>query len=289
LPIPKKLQLKRAIVNPLSSGVECFKWAFLAGMHYGDVQGSHRERIHKYKRFERWYDFSSTKFPATIRDVEKFELLNSHKGFAINIFGLYNDEKVLVKYLSKYTTDKRRIVVNLLFVKDDTDHPGHYLTITNIQRLLGKRNNHQKFLCFNCLAFLTSETKLKNHEKLCHEFETQRVKMPTETINGGTPYTNFRNHARMMKMDFVVYADFEALTTPPASEGCDYTDANDYQYHTPCGYGLVAIDCRQRKVLHDVYRGPDCIDRFITKIDSICTDFVRQIKRRIPMEELTPE
>jgi hypothetical protein len=37
LPIPKGLQLKRTIVNTLNSGSECFKRAFLAGMHYSDV------------------------------------------------------------------------------------------------------------------------------------------------------------------------------------------------------------------------------------------------------------
>jgi hypothetical protein len=102
-----------------------------------------------------------------------------------------------------------------LFVKDDTDHAGHYMTVTSIQRLLGKRNSHQKFFCYNCLAFLTSETKLKNHEKLCHEFETQKVQMPTKMISDKQPHTNFTNHAEMLKMEYVIYADFEALTIPP--------------------------------------------------------------------------
>jgi hypothetical protein len=55
--IAEKLRMKCAIVNPLSPGNECFKWAFLAGMHYADVQGSHRERTSKYNKFIHLYDF----------------------------------------------------------------------------------------------------------------------------------------------------------------------------------------------------------------------------------------
>jgi hypothetical protein len=121
---------------------------------------------------------------------------------------------------------------------------------------------------------------LKNHEKLCHQFETQKAQMPTNMISGKQPYTNFRNHAKMFKMEYVIYADFE---------DSELADRSEYQNHTPCDYRLVAVDVKQRKVLHDVYRGPDCIDRFISKIDSICNGFVKQIERRVPMDLLKDE
>jgi hypothetical protein len=133
LPIPKALKLKRTLVNPMSSGVECFKWAFLAGMHYNDVNGTNREQNSQYKKFEKLYNFSHVNFPASMRDVQRFEKQNSHRNFSLNVFGVYNDDKVLVQYLSKFSTEKNRQVVNLLFVKDETDHPGHIMTITNIQ------------------------------------------------------------------------------------------------------------------------------------------------------------
>jgi hypothetical protein len=77
-------------------------------MHYSDVQCSHRERIQKFKKLERLHDFSN------IRDVEKFENQNYHKNFSLTVFGINNEEQVLLKYLSKFTTDKKSLVVNLV-------------------------------------------------------------------------------------------------------------------------------------------------------------------------------
>jgi hypothetical protein len=87
---------------------------------------------------------SNVNSPTTILDIEKFERRNSETMFSLNVFGVYGKVNISVVYLSKFTTEKVRRVVNLLFVKDEPEHIGHFMTITNITRLLGKNNHHQK-------------------------------------------------------------------------------------------------------------------------------------------------
>ena len=75
LPLPDWLAHKKAIINPCNKDQECFKWAVIAALRWGDID-SHPERISKLKRFEANCDWSGIGFPVSVKDIKKFELKN---------------------------------------------------------------------------------------------------------------------------------------------------------------------------------------------------------------------
>ena len=75
MPLPDWLAKKGAIINPKNSDMECFKWAVTAAMKWKDID-NHPERITKLKRYEDDFDWSKIKFPASFRDIKRFQSRN---------------------------------------------------------------------------------------------------------------------------------------------------------------------------------------------------------------------
>ena len=62
-------------------------------------------------------------------------------------------------------------------------------------------------ICRSCLNHFPDKKKLKNHEDYCFQNEMVKIEMPPE----GSAIS-FMHHSRAIKVPFVIYADFEALT-----------------------------------------------------------------------------
>ena len=73
--LPDWLMIKKAIINPKNSDMECFKWAVIAAMNWEEV-GNNPERVSKLRRYEGEFDWSDTEFPVSFRDINKFERNN---------------------------------------------------------------------------------------------------------------------------------------------------------------------------------------------------------------------
>ena len=84
IPLPDWLAKKKAIINPKNSDLECFKWAVIAAMRWEEIDRDH-QRISKLRRYEDDFDWDGIKFPASIRDIKRFESSNE---IAINILAL---------------------------------------------------------------------------------------------------------------------------------------------------------------------------------------------------------
>ena len=56
IPLPRRIQASRDVLNVAGTGDDCFKWALLAGMHPVDV---HADRRGKYVEHMGKYGFSS--------------------------------------------------------------------------------------------------------------------------------------------------------------------------------------------------------------------------------------
>ena len=67
--LPTWIVSKRAVTNLMRTGFECFKWAFLAGMH--PIQ-SIPTRLSKYQQFEGLYDFSTLMYPVPLKNIQIF-------------------------------------------------------------------------------------------------------------------------------------------------------------------------------------------------------------------------
>ena len=90
VPLPRWIQeKKRAVVNVVGTGDDCFKWAVLAGMH---PVGNHGDRMSKYEEHVCKYDFSSLRFPVPLSSIGSFAVKND---LSINVYGVENGEKVI--------------------------------------------------------------------------------------------------------------------------------------------------------------------------------------------------
>ena len=85
----------------------------------------------------------------------------------------------------------------------------HYLSVTNLSALLeGNSSSHYgDFYCLNCFNSDTSKNKLKEHEEICNNNDSCRIKMPSwaEKILKYNPGEN------ILKAPVAIYLDLECL------------------------------------------------------------------------------
>jgi hypothetical protein len=284
--LPKAVRFKGAIVNPRNSGVDCFKWAFLIGMHSHELKSTDKGRVPQYKKFVSLYDWTNVSFPTVIKEIPKFEKSNLDKHFALNLFGIDSSGNVTVTFLSPFAADKSRKVVNLLHFLEHHEGNGHFATIMNFSRLLGTQGGQQSLVCFNCLNVAHSDKALVSHQRLCLQFKRQAIRMPEAGFKyERQPNCKFRisGLSNTMKSKYVIYADFEALLK--TNRG---VKDNLLNTHKACGSAFAVVNSSGNVVRNYVFRGRNCMQKFIAKIEKVCKGLKIIQALNIPMKPLTP-
>ena len=233
-------------------------------MRWEEIDRDH-QRISKLRRYEDDFDWDGIKFPASIRDIKRFESRNE---ITINILAL-EDKKV---YICRKGKEYDR-VANLILI---TDHnKKHYVVIKSLKRLLSRQNSKHKeslHFCINCLQGFAEQKSRDEHYVYCRSNEAVRIEMP--------------NKKPIVDM---MYADFESILEPiqGASNNPNVSSTRGVDIHTPSGwciyskfaYGKVTNPLTQ-------YRGSDCVKKF-------CEHIISEAKRLYssfpehPMEPLT--
>ena len=255
--LPPKVKHTKAVVNVKNKDNKCFMWSVLAGLHPQDV---HAERISHYQPFDNELNFDGIDFPVAIKDIPKFERQNT---ISVNVFGYEQD--VYPLYTTKHVYKKH---VDLFYITKDTN--SHYCYIKNFNRLMYSQNKHKcaKYFCKHCLHAFSSEGLLHKHEPECMIINgMQKIQLPEE----GRNRLKFVNQHKGLKCPFIIYADFESITKPIEQAQRDpkakksYTDG--YQMHIPCGFAYKVVCVDKKYTKHTVlYRGEDCVQRFITAL-----------------------
>ena len=146
------------------------------------------------------------------------------------------------------------------------EHKSHYVYIKDFNRLMlnTSKNKNKKYFCRYCSVYFSSESFLTEHKENCLAINgKQSVK-----LNKG--FISFKNNSRQILVHFKIYADFKCILKETKVSECidknsSYTEK--YQSHIPCGFGYKVV-CTDNRFSKDivVYRGKDCINKFITKI-----------------------
>ena len=258
IPLSDWLAKKKAIINPKNPDMECFKWAVIAAMKWKDI-GDHPERISKLRRFEDDFDWDGMKFPASTRDIKRFESRNE---ITINILA-FEDKKV---YICRKGREYNR-VANLMLI---TDHnKKHYVVIKSLRRLLFRQNSkHKEFrhFCINCLQGFAEKKFRDEHLVYCRNNEAVRIEMPNRK-----PIVLYSDDQYQFIVPFMMYTDFESILEPiqGASNNPKISSTRGVNVHTPSGwciyskfsYGYVTNPLTQ-------YRGLDCVNKFCEHIIS---------------------
>ena len=163
-------------------------------------------------------NYTGTDFPTSTKQIDRLEAQNEF--LAINVYG-WEKNKVVVNRISK--KEKRVPRINLMLI--ELGETRHYCYVKRVSALLfDSKMNNKTYHCMLCLTRFTTRKVLANHEKYCNGVNGRptRIEMPQEGRNKIT----FQNYNKIMKMPYVVYADFEAIIhkmkgceRPPESTG----------------------------------------------------------------------
>ena len=245
----------KGLINLKNNDNECFRWCHIRHLN---PQDKYPQRIKKCdKAYIDKLNYSGIEFPLTTKQYNKIEKQNE---ININVFG-YESKQPYPIYVSK---EKYEDHMELLLITKDENK--HYVLIKDFNKFMRKQTKHneKKHFCMHCLQCFSSEGVLNNHKDNCIQLNgTQAVKMPDKDNN----ILKFNNHHKQQAVQFVIYADFEAITEKIS--GCrpnndkSYTEA--YQKHTDCGYGYKVVCCYDDKYTKpiQIYRGEKAVYKFM--------------------------
>lgn len=116
IPLPSKIQKKRAVLSILNNDQKCFLWSVLAALHpisYYD----HPDRVKNYHQYESELNLNNLDFSLPLSQVSRFEVNNN---ISVIVFGLDGNEI----YPLQITTQRNMSThVNLLlFSKGEKRH-----------------------------------------------------------------------------------------------------------------------------------------------------------------------
>ncbi|XP_072746064.1 uncharacterized protein [Anoplolepis gracilipes] len=137
--LPRKIMMKRAVVNVRSKDNACFAWAVTAAMYPAERRV---ERELSYPRYTDVLNLRDIEFPVTLNQIKKFEINNN---ISINVYTIENENIVPIR-ISEQKRDKH---ANLLYIQDAQDI-GHFAWIKNLSRLVSSqlnKHNGQKYIC----------------------------------------------------------------------------------------------------------------------------------------------
>ena len=213
--------------------------------------------------------------------VKKFENLNP--SISINVFAYDGKTGVYPIYVT--TFKDRRHLTNLLLLSDG--QKGHHTLITNMSGSLNQPGGHEhsKHFCNYCLHGFRDMSTLLQHTEDCVKFGPQKVVLPHED----ECWVKFKATQKMLKVPFVIYADFESYTEKKSAENDHKKSTTPYEKHVPSGFTYLIVCSEPSRIYKPVvYRGENVDEEFLKRLreesDKIC-DELKQIK---PMK-LSPE
>ena len=197
----------------------------------GNNPGHISKKLIEYVNAFNWHEIE---FPASYNDYVLFEKLNDV--VALNILYVpLNEANICQEYISKFNFDKKHQVV-LVKIGDD-EGKWHFLAFPSnldeyglfrrpkksISRLLEgiSSKSHGDFYCYGCLHSFRTEIELPNGEKM---------------------FKKYKPGVKSLKMDTVIYADFESIL-PPYNTCEKQNETNkSINNHVACSYSINVVD-----------------------------------------------
>ena len=283
--LPKELRHhNKGLINLQNTDDKCFLWDHVR--HLNPRKKNPQRITQSDREFAKKLDYSGITFPVTCNQINRIEKQNK-----INIY-LYGYDTVKKSAYPIYPTypspegyDDR---LDLLYIKGKNElgeETTHYVYIKDFNRLMYNFTKHKgkKHFCRHCLQCFYSNESLAKHRVNCIAINgAQAIKMPEKyTDKNGverSPCVYFKNHHKSLPVPFCIVADFECTTEkisgcqpPPMKkpkkgrlpEERSYTEK--YQKHTACSFGYKVVCHYDQMYSGDVviYRGEDCIERFM--------------------------
>ena len=148
--------------------------------------------------------------------------------------------------------------VNLLLVEKMVKYHSTYVRDLNHLLYEPSKKEHRKYFCERRLHGSSREDLLEKHKPECKGIggTAVRVEMPEEGV------LTFQNSHKRLPAPYVIYADFEALTTKIAVSALDLTKSNTTksQMLEDCSYCYIVMRCGGEAKPPVEYRGPNAAE-----------------------------
>ena len=258
MPLPKKLQNKKAIINVQNRDNQCLRWAIRAGL-FPAPRGAKVTRTSSCPT-EDGLDFTGIDFPTPVSQIDRLEKRNEN--LAINVFGW--EGRVVVHRISEKGGEIPRINVMLTKQGENT----HYSLVKRLTALLYDQNRHNesKHFCERCLHGYKTRDLLERHKTECKGL----LKSPTRTemLKEGENKMAFKSFYKQMKAPYVVYADFECILRKINT--CESDNSRSFtmktEKHDPCGFSYLIARSDGQTYGPFTYRGEDAVYKFLTSL-----------------------
>ena len=247
---------KQAVINMKNKDEKCFLWCVLRALNLKNINNENIDRDLRDK--VNTLDMGDIKYPVSIKDINKFESLNSN--ISIHVFEYNENDKIYPLRISKNADRLHNI--DLLYISNG--EKTHYCLIKFFNKLVSSQVSKHKervFTCRRCLNPFPKEESLKAHMEYCNTSECIKTNMPEK----GSKIT-LKNHWKSEKVPFIIYADMESILKP--IEKCDsdpekkYTqkyqkhEAVSFSYYIKSSYNDNTFEPRS-------YRGVDAMEKFV--------------------------
>ena len=289
--LPRFVMLKKACINIKNKDNKCFKYC-VQSVVYNLLRKCHPEEMYNYNKLnDTLLNWDGVKFPTGNRDIDRFEI-NNNGLVSINIYEVddtLNDDKIINVRTTKIRDAKHHI--DLLRIFDNENNNSHYVVINSLSRLISKQLNNfknPKHICRYCHRPCSSKITLDKHlEKGCMAIEGQQIKLPEKGS-----YIEFDKYNTKLECPFVIYGDFECLTIK-SEDGIKGTynaksalgePKGAYQHHKPCGFMLNVVNRIDKTSTPYLYRGEDCMEKFIKQLSEIRSDIDEKMDVNEPMD-----
>jgi hypothetical protein len=91
--------------------------------------------------------------------------------------------------------------------------------------------------------------------------------------------SNSKITIKKLKAPFVIYADFECLTTRTGTVSTKEMKTDKYQHHRPCGFMINVVNSIDGSNEPFLYRGEDCMDVFVKKMIEVKDKIMDKMKK----------
>ena len=261
MPLPKKLQNKKAIINVQNRVNHCLRWALRAAL-FPAPRGAKVTRTSSYPT-EDGLNFTGIDFPTPVWQIDRLE--RQKQNLAINVFG-WENEQVVVHRISEKGGEISRI--NLLITKQGENT--HYSYVKRLTALLYDQNRHNesKHFCERCLHGYQNRDLLERHKPECKGL----LKSPTRTEmpKAGENKMAFKNYYKQMKAPYVVYGDFECVLRK--INRCELDNKQSFtlktKKHEPYGFWYFVVRSAGHTFGPYNYRGEDAVYVFLTYLQN---------------------
>ena len=281
LPLPIALKNKRAVINVMNYDDNCLRYTLRAALHPAE---KHPERLSSYPKEDN-LNFNGIDAPTPVSQIHKVEKLNN---LAINVYG-WERGKVIIHIISKQPPEVRQI--NIMIIEDKETGKTHYVWVKHFNRLLASqhKNTLHKYYCERCLIGYTRTDLLEKHIIECRGINERaiRIEMPTE----GKKYMKFENHRKQLPAPWVIYMDYEAITTKieGPERNTDVSFTHKIQLQEACGYCVRAVRSDGMTIGPFVYRGPDAVKQSLKKLQELEKMIIDMLEKRETKVYLTKE